>query len=176
MCRRLIGCQVILIHPTLVYQCSKIGNLLMPKHTFQLGLQTRFKLRTFGPSVHLQFSVWTKSGQFLELGRIFSHGHITLLQLQKLHFFLPLQISRKIFLKKFLLEGNPGNHSPFCFHLSPSKFSPSFSFLHQHVRSIRHLLNVSTTHGSEYSFQVLNPLVRSIRSEPTLELARILFA
>ncbi|KAE9594128.1 hypothetical protein Lalb_Chr18g0050491 [Lupinus albus] len=148
----------------------------MPKHTFQFGLQTRFKLRTFGPSVHLQFSVWTKSGQFLELGRIFPHGHISLLQLQKLHFFLPLQIYREIFPKKFLLEGNPGNHSPFRFHLSPSKFPPSISFLHQHVRCIRHLLNVSTTHGSEYSFQVLNPLVRNIRIEPTLEMARIRLA
>ncbi|KAE9621216.1 hypothetical protein Lalb_Chr01g0011291 [Lupinus albus] len=148
----------------------------MPEHPFQLGLQARFKLRTFGPSVYFQLSVWKKPGQFLKLGRILSHRHVTLLQPQKLHFLLPLQISRKIFLKEFILEGIPCNHSPLRFHLLPSKFPPIFSLLQQHIRNIRHLLNVTTTHGSEYVFQVLNPLVRRIRSEPTLEMARILLA
>ncbi|KAE9591186.1 hypothetical protein Lalb_Chr20g0115711 [Lupinus albus] len=148
----------------------------MPEHPFELGLQARFKLRTFGPSVYFQLSVWTKLGQFLKLGRILSHRHVTLLQPQKFHLLLPLQISGKIFLKEFLLEGSPCNHSPLRFHLPPSKFPPIFSLLHQHIRSIRHLLNVTTTYGSEYAFQVLNPLIRRIRSEPTLEMARILLA
>ncbi|KAE9587499.1 hypothetical protein Lalb_Chr23g0274291 [Lupinus albus] len=148
----------------------------MPEHPFCLGLQARFKLRTFGPSVFFQLSVWTKPGQFLKLGCILSHRHVTLLQPQKLHFLFPLQINRKIFLKELILEVSPYNHSPLCFHLPPSKFPPIFSLLHQHIRSIRHLLNVATTHGSEYAFQVLNPLVRTIRSEPTLEMARILLA
>ncbi|KAE9584389.1 hypothetical protein Lalb_Chr00c12g0404871 [Lupinus albus] len=148
----------------------------MPEHPFQLGLQARFKFGTFGPSVHFQLSVWTKPGQFLKLGCVLSHRHVTLLQLQKLHFLLPLQISRKIFLKEFLLESNPCNNSPLCFHLPPSKFPPIFSLLHRHIRSVCHFLNVTTTQGSEYVFQVFNPLNRRIRSKPSLEVTRILLA
>ncbi|KAE9598360.1 hypothetical protein Lalb_Chr15g0079941 [Lupinus albus] len=175
-CRHSNRLQIILVHSTLVDQGSEISNLLMSEHYFQLGLQTRFKFRAFGSSVHFQLRVGTKPGQFFEFSVIFPYRHISLFQLQELHFLLLLQISRKIFLKEFLLEGNPCNHSPLRFHLPPSKFPPIFSLLHQHIRSIRHLLNITTTHGSEYAFQILNPFVRRIRSEPTLEMAWILLA
>ncbi|KAE9591185.1 hypothetical protein Lalb_Chr20g0115681 [Lupinus albus] len=155
----LIGREVILIHPTIVYKGRKINNLLMPKHHFQLGLQTRFKLRTFGQSVLLQFRGREKSSQFLELGRIISHRHVTLLQSQKFHFFLPLQIRRKVFLKKLLLGCTPSNHLSLNFHLAPRELPPDFSFLYQHVGSIGHLLIIAATHGSEYPFQTLNPLI-----------------
>ncbi|KAE9584726.1 hypothetical protein Lalb_Chr25g0281201 [Lupinus albus] len=136
MCRSLIGCQVILTHPTLVHQGRKISNLLVPKHAFQLGLQTLFILRTLGPPFHFQFGVGTKPGQFFKLDRIISHRHVSLLQLQKLHFILPLQISRKLLMKEFLLECTPSDQLSLRFHLASSKFPPVFGLLHYHISGI----------------------------------------
>ncbi|KAE9588743.1 hypothetical protein Lalb_Chr22g0358611 [Lupinus albus] len=145
----------------------------MHKHRFQLGLQTRFKLRTLGPFVHLQFRVRAKSGQFFKFGRIFSHRQVTLFQPQEFHLFLTPQISRKILPKKFLPECTPENHLPFSLHLAPSEFSLVLGLLHKHIGSIRQFLSIRTAHSLENPLQSLNPFYGSIRSEPTLKLTGV---
>ncbi|KAE9586386.1 hypothetical protein Lalb_Chr24g0401441 [Lupinus albus] len=172
-CRCLIGCQVILKHSTLVHRGRKINNFLVPKHALQLGHQTRFKLRALGPPVHLKFGVGTKPGKFFKLGRIIPNRHVSLLQLQKFHFLLPLQVSRKVLKKEFLLECNPGDQLPFRFPLAPSKFPPVFGLLHQHISGICQLLSLRTAHGSEDPLHSLDPLNCSIRSKSPVELTGV---
>ncbi|KAE9612447.1 hypothetical protein Lalb_Chr06g0173201 [Lupinus albus] len=128
-CRHPNRLQVIFVHSTLVDQGSEISNLLMSEH-FQLGLQAQFKFRAFGSSVHFQLRVGTKPGHFLEFSRLFPYRHISLFQLQELHFLLTLQISREVFMKEFRLECTPGNQLSFCLHLASSKLPPVLSFLH----------------------------------------------
>ncbi|KAE9603081.1 hypothetical protein Lalb_Chr12g0206531 [Lupinus albus] len=147
----------------------------MSEHPLQFGFQSQFKFGTLGPSVHFQFRVGAKSGKLVKFGRIVSYRHVTLLQSQKLHLFLPSQISWKVFLKELSLECIPSNHNSLNFHLAAGNSPPIFSFLCQHVASIGHLLNITTTQGSEYSLQALNPLICSIQSESSLELLRPLF-
>ncbi|KAE9605160.1 hypothetical protein Lalb_Chr10g0094311 [Lupinus albus] len=146
----------------------------MPKHAFQLGFQTRFKLRTLRPPVHLQFGVRAKPGQFFKLGRIISHRHVSLLQLQKLHFLLPLRISREVLMKKFRLECTPRNQLSLRFHLAPTKFPPVLGLLHKHISGIRQLLSLRTVHGPEDPLHALDPLNGSIRSKSPVELSVVL--
>ncbi|KAE9605082.1 hypothetical protein Lalb_Chr10g0093351 [Lupinus albus] len=157
-CYRFIRPHVILDHSAFVDQGGKVGDPLMPEHRLQLGLQTRFKFRALGPSVHLQLRVRAKSGQFFKLGRIFPHRPVTLLQSQKLHLFLPPQILRKIFMEEFHLKCLPRNQPSLYLHLASSEFPPILGLRHQHVGGISQLLTLHTVHGSKDPLHPLNPL------------------
>ncbi|KAE9591173.1 hypothetical protein Lalb_Chr20g0115491 [Lupinus albus] len=144
----------------------------MSKHHFQFGLQTRFELSTLGLPVNLKFIVRTIYGQFLEFGRIIPHKHVPLLQPQELYL-LPFQVSGKVFWEKLSLEGILGDSLFFGLHLPPSILRPVFGFLYWHRGCISHLMGITTIHSPKYSFQVLDPLICSIRGESALELAGI---
>ncbi|KAE9607717.1 hypothetical protein Lalb_Chr09g0333111 [Lupinus albus] len=128
--RQLIRLQVILVHAALVDQSSKVSNLLMSEHPSQLGSLTRFKFRALGSSVHFQLRVGAKPGQFLESSRIFPNRHVSLFQLQELHFHLPFQISRDVFVKEFLLESTLGNQLSLRLHLASSELPPVLGLRH----------------------------------------------
>jgi len=50
--------------------------------------------------------------QLLKLGYIFSHSHVSLLELQELHLLLVPNILTKVFLQKYPLEDIPGDENP----------------------------------------------------------------
>jgi len=100
---------VFIPNPAHVNQEWELTNTLVIHCLLHFKSQAVQKLHTFGTFTISTLIMGKVPHQLLKHGCVFSHNHVSLLELQELHLLLIPNILRKIFLQKYPLEDIPGH-------------------------------------------------------------------
>ena len=100
---------VFIPNSTHVNQKSELTNTLVIHSLLHFRSQAIQKLYTLGTLTISPLIMGKVPHQLLKLGCIFSHGHVSLLELQEIHLFIIPNILGKVFLQKHSFEDISGH-------------------------------------------------------------------